>query len=492
MDYNSNIDKETVVHSLTWKTLERVVSQGVSLVIQVVLARLLTPDDFGSLAIVTAITNYAAVFVQSGLATAIVQKDDLNDLDTSTLLTVSLGIASILYLFLFIFAPTISLYYHAPELIWVIRVLSLLLFLNAINSIQTAILSRRMEFKRLFLRSLIAIPVSGTVGIALAYMGFGVWALVIQQLTNVSVTVVVMFIGIDMDIKWGFSIERAIKIYSFSGKILISSLICGLYDMIRTMTIGRKYDASTLAYYDKANTYSYYVVQIINSSVTSVLLPVFSRKQRDQRKLKEMARKSVSLISFVMFPVLLGVAAVSKSFISVFLTEKWILCAPYLTVFCVLRLPGCIMSVDKQVYYAIGRSGIALAYETGLCIVNLFALAVTVRYAPLTVAVAAMIAEMAGCVAVFFISAKVYHYTLYERLQDMIRPAINSVMMFFPVWLIGQLNLKAVPMLFIQILLGMIVYIMLAKLTRDKNYDYALSLVKNFIKNAKKKYRRKL
>ena len=178
MELNTDINKAKVVSSLTWKLFERFVSQGLSLAIQIILARLLLPEDFGSLAIIVAITNYAAIFVQSGIATALIQKKDLDDKDVSTVLISCLILASAFYTILFVAAPFIANAFESDILVPTLRIQSLVLFLNAINSVQTAILSRKMQFKRLFVRSLIAVPVSGIVGIAMAYLGFGLWSLV--------------------------------------------------------------------------------------------------------------------------------------------------------------------------------------------------------------------------------------------------------------------------------------------------------------------------
>ena len=479
MNFNADISSKSVIKSFGWKLLERLASQGINLVVQIVLARLLMPDDFGKLAIVVAITNYVSIFVQAGLATAIIQKEDLDDLDISTLLVASLGVAAVLYAVLFAVAPIIARYYESPELIWVIRILSITLFLNAINSIQTAILSRRMQFRRLFLRSLIAVPVSGTVGIVAAYMGLGIWALVAQQLTNISVVVIVMSVGADMRIGFRFSLDRAKKIYAFSGKILISNLITGGYDALRTMVIGRKYDSVALAYYDKANSYSYYVVQIVNGAISSVLLPAFSRKQSNLVELKVMARKRVSVTAFVLFPVLVGVAAVAEPLVLFLLTDTWMAAVPYLFVFCILRLPGCIMSIDKQVYYALGYSDILLKYELGLAVVNLTALLVAIRHSVIAIAVCALVTEYIGAAVLSYVSAKVYDYRIRERLQDLALPAVNSLLMFAVVAWVGRVvELAVFPRLVLQVFVGTISYVVLAYLTKDENLRYCANLIK--------------
>ena len=295
MELNTDINKAKVVSSLTWKLFERFVSQGLSLAIQIILARLLLPEDFGSLAIIVAITNYAAIFVQSGIATALIQKKDLDDKDVSTVLISCLILASAFYTILFVAAPFIANAFESDILVPTLRIQSLVLFLNAINSVQTAILSRKMQFKRLFVRSLIAVPVSGIVGIAMAYLGFGLWSLVMYNLSNMLVVVLVMNIGNDLRTKLGFSMEKARTIYSFSSKILVTSFVSGGYDLMRTMAIGKKYNTNDLAFYDKAYSYSYYVVNILNSSISSVMLPTFSKKQDDINEIKLIARRSTKL-----------------------------------------------------------------------------------------------------------------------------------------------------------------------------------------------------
>lgn len=471
MRFEADISYQNIKRSFVWKILERIVSQGVNLIIQIVLARILLPEQFGSLAIMIAIVNYLGIFVQSGLGAAIIQKEDVDDMDISTLFTASISIAMILYVILFIFAPLISSYYNENDLVWPLRVLALGLFLNSINAIQTGILSRRMQFKTIFFRSLFAIPISGGVGISMAYAGFGIWALVFQSLLNSLIVVIVMSFGKDMRIKFDFSRSRAKRLYSFSVKILTANLVSGLHDTLRTMIIGKRYSKSELAYYDKAYAYSNYLAQIINGSISSVLLPVFSRKQNDSRKLKELARQSCRLASFCMFPLLLGAAAVAKPLVLGVLTEKWIFSVPYLTIFCILRLPGCIMAIDKQVFYALGKSNIDLQYEIVLLCVNIIVLLSTAKYGIWEVAIGATLVEFSGGLAICIISSRVYAYTLKERFIDLWRASLNSVVMFIGVRiLVNKIqDFSNLFQLVICIALGVLIYAILAIITRDKS-----------------------
>ena len=461
--------------------LERVFTQGINLVVQIILARLLLPEDFGSLAIIVAITNFAAIFVQSGLGTAIVQKSGLNEKDVETLFSASLGIALFFYIILFFGASWIASYYNSPNLVWPLRVQSIVLFLNAINSIQTALLARNMRFKTLFLRSVIAVPIAGTVGIIMAYQGFGLWALVAHSLTNMFVVVLVMTIGAQIPLRIGFDWNSAKQLYSFSGKILLTNLVSGAGDTIRTMVIGKKYTRQDLSYYDKAYTYSNYVTHIVIGTIQSVILPVLSRSQDDDHILKTMARRGVGTSAFIMFPVLFWVAACSEPLVLLLLTEKWAPCIPFLMVFCFLRTCGCITTVDKQAYYAMGRSEIGLFYEMFFLAVNITVLIFTVRLGVMAVAIGYLIIELLGTLVLYIVSSRVFGYTLKERCKDLILPFVNSLIMFWTCLGIKFLGIDYLSTLLLQLVAGVGMYYIMVRITKDTNLNYLQDIILEMI-----------
>ena len=477
MELNTDINKAKVVSSLTWKLFERFVSQGLSLAIQIILARLLLPEDFGSLAIIVAITNYAAIFVQSGIATALIQKKDLDDKDVSTVLISCLILASAFYTILFVAAPFIANAFESDILVPTLRIQSLVLFLNAINSVQTAILSRKMQFKRLFVRSLIAVPVSGIVGIAMAYLGFGLWSLVMYNLSNMLVVVLVMNIGNDLRTKLGFSMEKARTIYSFSSKILVTSFVSGGYDLMRTMAIGKKYNTNDLAFYDKAYSYSYYVVNILNSSISSVMLPTFSKKQDDINEIKLIARRSTKLSAFVMIPLMVGIATIATPLVRLLLTEKWMECVPYLMIFCMLRIPGVFMAIDKQIFYAIGRSEINMYYEICLFIINIIALIISLKMGVLWIAIFACAIEYIGLIAIFTLSKKFVNYNFKERLLDLWKSIVSSIVMFVG---LNFINLQTSDLVTIlaKFIIGVVVYLLMSMILSDDSLKYIFSIGK--------------
>jgi Membrane protein involved in the export of O-antigen and teichoic acid len=408
----------------------------------------------------------------------LIQKKQLDEKDISTMLTASLSVALLFFIILFSLAPWIAGYYDIPEIQWPLRALSLILFLNAVNSVQTAILSRTMDFRTIFLRTAIAVPISGIIGIAMAYWGYGVWALVTHNLLNMLIMIIVMYWGTNITLRLGFSMLRAKEMYSFSVKILLSNLISGFGDTVRTMTIGKQYSRNDLAYYDKAYTYAYYVTSIIHASIQSVMLPVFSRQQDDIDILRNTNRKTVRMVSFVMFPVMIGAIMASKPFIILLLTEKWASSVDFFMLFCFFRLMGCVTSVDKQTYYALGRSDIAMYFEIGLLLVNLTMLFVMVNYGVWAIAVGATIVEFLGCITLCIISSKIYFYKLRQRFYDLALPLLNSLVMALVLYVIIYLNLGYAETLSLQVLVGIIVYLMMAKITRDENLQAIILLIK--------------
>ncbi len=479
--YEADVNREKVVNSFFWKVLERLCSQGIGFVVQIVLARILLPEEFGSLAIIVAFTGYATLFVASGISTTVIQKNNLERADLSTLMTYTLGMASVFYVVLFFVAPLIASYYNAPILKQALRVLALTLFLQGINSVQTGLLQRQMSFRKLFVRTLIAAPMAGALGIVLALRGFGLWALVVHSIANQLFVIIVMSFDKNCRVPLGFSFSRMKAIFPFTSKIMLTFAISGLFDLIRTSMIGKRFTRDELAYYDKGLTYSNYVTMLINQSMGSVLLPAFSRKQDSINTLKGMARRSVKVTSFIMIPVLIAVAVMSKPLVVVLLTEKWLPCVPFLVVYCFLRMVGPIQNIDKQVFYALGKSGVNLFYEIGLFLFNFIALFIAIRINALAIAIGALIVEMLGALYIFVMSSIIYDYKLKERFLDMWKPLVGSIVMSIAMYGIRLTNLTNIGTLCLQVVVGICVYLLMAKVTRDDNLGYCFSFIRDLL-----------
>lgn len=473
---------KTVANSLAWKLMERFFYQGIHFVVQIILARILMPEDFSSLAILNAVVFFAAVFVQTGLSTAIVQKDKLDELDVSTALVSSLMIAAVLYAVIFFIAPMIAEKYAIFELCSTLRVMGLVLFLHSINAVQVALLQRSMQFKTIFYKSTISVILAGAIGIFLALRGVGLWALVTHSILGVLINVIVMAIGKNGFIQLRFSRDRAGRIFAFSWKILLSSLLNSLYSSSRTMLIGEKYPKATLAYYEKAYNYTNLVVQTTSSSFGSVMLPVLSSKQNNKEELLKASRRAIRMNAFIMFPILIGIAAAAEPLVNVILTEKWLESAMFFRIFCFLYLPNCFVQIDKQAYFALGRSDAVLFYEICNCSINILVLLLCVNYGVIAIALGAMCVELSTAFIIFLFSKRIYGYTFLHRVQDMWKPLLSSFAMYFIVSMVGQLDLNKYIGLLAQIAAGIAMYVVASFILRDDSFHTLLSMVRQYLK----------
>ncbi len=466
-----NNKKNKLISAVSWQMRNKVCSFGMNIIIQIVLARLIAPEDFGSLAILNAIIGFATIFVESGVSTALVQKKDLDGQDIFTAQMISIAVAMLFCGVLIVAANPVAAYYNAPTLATPLCVISVVLIFNSINSVFSALLTRDMEFKKLFFRTVTVLPVSGAIGMILAYKGFGIWALVIYQISTVALNSLVFVIFSHTRLVFRFSWRKAKQIYSFGIKILLSGIVNSVYDTIRTLVIGGKYFKTELAYYDRAYTYSRYTVQIVNSTITSVALPLFSKQQDSLEVIKNFSRRIIRMSAFVMFPVLTGLAAVSRPLILTLLTEKWEACIPFFTIFCFLRIPGVITGVDIQSFYAIGRSDIVLKYSILTLVLNITSLFFVLPYGVLAIAINILVVEIVVSIVIMVISANLIRYSVREKIEDLWKSIINCMILFIVEWMISKalVNTNSITQLIIQIVFGVCIYICVAVIIKDQN-----------------------
>lgn len=301
-----NNTRRKVFSGLFWKFGERITAQLVSLVVSVVLARLLMPEDYGSVAMIMVFITIANVFVSSGFGNALVQKKNADDLDFSSVFFVNILVSLVLYAVIFIAAPWVAAFYGMPVLSPALRVLGVRLVFAAVNSVQQAYVSRNMMFRKFFWSTLFGTAVSGIVGIAMAYHGYGVWALVAQYLTNTCTDTLVLW----FTVRWRpipkYSWRRTKSLLAFGWKLLVSSLLDTGYTQLMSLFIGKKYTSADLACYNQGDKYPSVIVTNINASISSVLFPVMSQCQDDPARVKQMTRRAIQVSSYIMWPLMVG------------------------------------------------------------------------------------------------------------------------------------------------------------------------------------------
>ena len=328
----SDNSKSSVISSLVWKFLERIGTQGVQFIVAIVLARLLLPSDYGAVTMITVFIAISNTFVQSGFSTSLIQKKNSDDLDFSSVFYASLAIATVLYLLLFFLAPAIANFYRLPIIKDVLRVLALTLFIGAINSVQNAKISKEMKFKKLFISSLGAIFCSGTIGILLAYMGYGVWALVAQQIVNQLASVIILWFTSGWKPKLIFSFKRLKGLFSYGWKILCSGLIDTLYKNSYNLVIGKVFNSETLGLYNKGEQFPKLISVNVDGAIGSVMLPAYSKEQDDKEKVKKMVRRAIVTSALIIFPMMIGLAATANSIVEILLTKKWNGCVIFMQI----------------------------------------------------------------------------------------------------------------------------------------------------------------
>ncbi|NLL02118.1 MAG: lipopolysaccharide biosynthesis protein [Mollicutes bacterium] len=474
------INKTKVISSLFWKLMERGGTQGIQFIVQIILARLLLPEDFGAIAIVMVFISLAQVFVHSGLNTALIQSKDVDDVDFSSVFYLSLFVAALLYILIYFTAFFTADFYRDPILIPVLRVLALTLFFGAFNSIQNAYISRNMMFKKLFYSSVGAILISGTTGIIAAYMGFGVWALVIQQLINqISITIIMWF-----TVKWRpkliFSIKRVTKLFSFGWKLLASSLLNALYVDIRTLIIGRFYTPSVLGYYNRGQQFPKVIVSNISGSIQSVMLPTLSANQDNTKRVKEMMRRAIKTSSFMIFPMMIGMAVVAEPLVKIVLTDKWLPAVPFLQIFCASYALMPIHTANLQAINALGRSDIFLRLEIIKKIIGLIILVISLQFGVYAIALGQVISGIISTFINAYPNKELLFYSYKEQWIDIMPSLLLSIVMGSIVYLFNFLYLQAWKILFLQVALGAIFYIGLSKVLKVENLNYLIATIKEF------------
>lgn len=475
---------KSITNGLFWKLMERISIQGISFVLQLFLARLLDPAHYGALSIMVIFVNLANVFIQNGFNMALIQNKETDDEDFSSVFWVTLGVSALLFILLYISIPSISAYYQMPDIVWPFRVLIIMLFPGALNSIQIAKVSREMDFKKVFTSSISGTVISGAVGIILAFCGAGLWALVAQSLLSTAMPCLVMWMTVRWRPKFVCNIQRVKVLFAFGWKILVSGLLNAFYEDISSLVIGKKYNASMLGYYNRGKQFPQTLIKSINGTVQSVMLPAMSQKQDDPAQVKKLMRKSITLSSFILFSMMAGLAGIAEPLVELLLTEKWMPCVPFLKVHCLVLAFYPIHSCNLQAINAMGRSDIFLKLEVIKKVIGILALIVAVFCFDSAMAIA-----MTGVFTTFtssFVNAypnkKLIQYSYIEQLKDIMPSLAIASAMYVVVWLIHTLGFAPVITLLIQIPVGVLFYILLSKVFKIEALSDTIDIVKRMLK----------
>lgn len=475
------MDKKLITSNLLWRLAERFGAQGVTLVVSLVLARLLNPEVYASLALVTVITTVLQVFLDAGFSNALIQKKEADDTDFSSVFYFNLVTGVLLYIGLFFAAPILAEYYRMPDLTEAIRALGLTIIIFSLKSVQQAYISRNMMFRTFFFATLGGTIGAAIIGITLAVLGYGIWALVLQHIFNMLVDTIILWVMVKWRPKKTFSWKRLRILLAYGWKLLVSGLIDTVYNSLRKLIIGRVYTASDLAYYDQGQKYTEAIVTNINASIDSVLLPTLSSQQDSTEIVRKMTSRAIRVSTYIMMPIMAGIAACAEPLVRFLLTDKWLPCVPYMRIFCFTFSFYPIHTANLNAIKAVGRSDLFLKLEIIKKIVGILSILLTVQYGPMTMAYSLLIVSILNQIINSWPNKKLLKYSYLEQMRDIIPHIGLSGAMGIIVYLISLLHMPDIITLFAQISLGVTVYIVLSKELKIECFQYILDIIKQYL-----------
>lgn len=473
--------KMTKVSSgLFWSFGEQALGQIISTIISIILARLVLPNDYGTIAIVTIFVSICDALVTGGLGSALVQVEDANDLDFDSVWWLNILVAIGLYGMLFVAAIGISDFYDDSELLLIIRVMAIRIIFTSLNSVQQGFVHRNMIFKKSFMSSLTGTIVSGSVGIVLALNGFGVWALIVQYLSKSVVDTCVLGLIIQWKPRLRFSFDSIVKIWRFGIKILLSTLIFTIRDNIRSFVIGKKFTRSDLAYFNQGQKYSSLLVTNFMDPISKVIYPFYSRNQQDRFAIKKYMRLSVKMSSFIYLPIVMGLYCIADTFVRVLLTDRWIDSVFYLRIFCIFYADRTLTANFQKGIMAIGRSGVVLFHEvvTSALTIILVCLA-AFKYENLEMISLSYIVLMIVDIIIYGVAVSLFlKYRFIEVFKDLRLIIFMTGIMCLVVSCIQRLPIVPIILLVLEITGGAFIFIFLAFILKCDSLFMILKFIK--------------
>lgn len=481
--YRDKNIKSKAVTGVFWTGIEKLSVQLIQFAFGIVLARLLSPEDYGVVGMLTIFIAIASTFSDSGFASALIQKQSCSDLDYSTAFYFSFFVSIFCYLFLFLLAPCIADFYKMPLLESVMRVYSLSLIVGAMSSVYQTKLKINLRFKELSLISLFTMLITGIVGLLLAFCGCGVWALVFQSLIG-SLFSLLCFVFI---LRWipsfQFSRESFSHLWNFGSKLLASGLINTIYANMYALVIGKYFSPSNVGYYNRARQYASLPLQIINDVTVKVNYPVLAKFKDDDEQLLRSYKRLMCVPLYLLYPALIGLALVAEPLVTLMIGEKWLPCVPFLQILCVGYLFTPLTSLNLNLLYVKGRTDLVLKLEFIKKPIAFSILFFTLQYGIYALVIGKSIYEFVAFSINCYYTKKILGYGLIQQLKSLIPIFFNCVLMGLCVYFfMSMFNSNFLKCLF-GVLVGVISYVMGSIIMKDSNYLYILNLIRERVNN---------
>lgn len=450
--------KKQAFKGVGWSAVEKLSIQGVQFVLQIILARLLLPSDYGIIAMLAIFIQISSVFIDSGFANALIQKQNCTERDYTTVFYYNLVVSLFVYVVLFFIAPLVAAFYEIDLLTSVMRVASLVVILNAFTIVQRTILVKQINFKSQTVVSFSSAVLSGLGGIALAYTGFGVWALCAQSLLNSFLQIFFFFYYVRWLPTLTFSKESFNELFGFGSKILVASIISTIYNNLYTIVIGKRFNSKELGHYSRAENFAFFPSSMIGSIISRVSYPVLSKIQNDDDKLKEAYRQIIRYSSFIIFPIMIGLSSLARPFIITILGARWEGCCQMLQILCFALMWDHLCSLNLNLLYVKGKTNLVLRLEIIKKLIAILILIVSIPFGIIVMCWGRVLNNLVAFYLNTYYTKTLVGLSFWQQLHDVLPYFVQSMVMGIMIFIVNTLMHD---LYFAQLLLGTIVGILI-------------------------------
>lgn len=475
--------RKKTISGFIYKFLERIGAKGVSIVVSILLARLILPEEYGLIALVYIFIIICDVFVSYGFGSSLIANKDSDDTDFSTCFFFGLFCSLLLYVAIYFAAPIIAGFYsnyNYDMLIMVLRVMALRIPIAAINTTQHAYVAKHLMFKKFFYATLIGTVVSGIIAVVMAFYGFGVWALVEQYIGNVCLDTICLFVIVNWRPKFLFSAKRLKIIYSYGWKILAVGLIDKLYSQSRSLVIGKMFSPNSLAFYSKGQMFPSSMMEVVEQTISGVVFPALSLCNDDRKEMRSATRRIIKTSSYLMFPVVCGIALTGKEMILLLLTDKWIGAVPFLYIACLAYILRPIQLVNDSLIKASGRSDLLLKLNILKKGIGIILLITSIHFGVIGIAFSYALTNIIATIINIFPNRKLIDYGYIDQLKDVMSNIFVCLIMCCVVFFVGLIPISSlVAMMFIKTVAGVFVYLGVSFSVKNESFTYLKNLLIN-------------
>lgn len=470
--------KNKAVKGTLWSSLERFSVQGIQFIVMIIMARILTPSDYGLVGMLAIFIAVSQSLIDSGFSQALIRKQDRTEIDNSTVFYFNIGVGAVLYALMWICAPLIADFYNEPILIPLTRAICLGFVFNSLTVVQRALLTINLDFKTQAKASLIGVVTSGSVGIWMAYHGFGVWAIVCQQLTNLGLIAVCLWLFSHWKPILAYSWQSFKELFSFGSKLLASGLLDTLYRNIYLIVIGKIFKAADLGYYTRANQFSDFASSNITGIFQRVSYPVLCTIQDDDTRLSDVYRRLLKTSAFIIFPLMVGLAAVAKPFIVSILTEKWLYSATLLVPICLASMWYPVHAINLNLLQVKGRSDLFLKLEIIKKIIGVAFLCISVPFGLYVMCWAGVLTSLISLAINTHYTGMLIHLGFFCQMHDLLPTLLLSLFMGASVYaIVTFIPMHSVVALSVGVIAGIAIYALAARLLRFPEFQELSSII---------------